>query len=94
MNQAALSNDALAASSDPWASSRLSMVGTTLAPRVTPLVPAMAVNPVMVLLVPVPVSMAARTTERACRGLTRMRATCSEVSSAPASWQCRCRAQR
>ena len=35
------------------------MVGTTLAPRVTPLVPAMAVKPVIVLLVPVPVSMAA-----------------------------------
>jgi hypothetical protein len=59
MNQAALSSDALAASSDPWASSRLSTVGTTLAPRVTPEVPAMEVNPVIVLAAPVPVSMAA-----------------------------------
>jgi hypothetical protein len=59
MNQAALSSEALAASSDPWASSRLSMVGTTLAPSVTPLVPAMEVKPVMVLLVPVPVRKAA-----------------------------------
>jgi hypothetical protein len=52
-----VSSDALAASREPWASSRLSIVGITLAPRVTPLVPAMEVKPVIVLAAPVPVSM-------------------------------------
>jgi hypothetical protein len=49
MNHAAVSRLALAASSDAWASSRLSMVGVALAAKVVSEVPAMEVKPVIEL---------------------------------------------